>query len=277
MLLGKKIGIDVATTMARAVVRGEGLVLEEPSVVALAKAGATISAFGRKAEELVAGDDAFRLVRPVDGAQITDPGALVALITHIVNRVAGRQRIFKPDIVVAVHSNMSGDHRRVVLDALARANTRTSYLLDMPVAAGLGAGMSMSGSNGHMVVDIGKRCAELAVVAGGGTVSSRAFTVGDLEDEEGESDRLALIKELVNAGREVMAEIAQSLVTDIRHEGAVLVGGGPAMIENLEQQLSQAWGIDVHVVNNPHLCAVHGAQIDVDSLDLLKRTFMYIR
>jgi actin-like ATPase involved in cell morphogenesis len=270
-VLGKKVGIDLGSDRIRAAVKGEGVVVDEPSVVALIRGTTMISSFGSKAVDTVASDDGFTLSRPVSGSQVTDIGGVVALLNHAVNRAAGRQRIFKPDIVVAVHSAMSGDNRRVVLDAIARSNARTSYLLDMPVAAGLGAGMLIGGSVGHMVVDLGAKCAEVAVIASEGTIAGRSV---DARPEW--EDVSVLIRDVVNAGREVFAEIPQVLLPGLHNEGAVLVGGR-ALIPELAAQLSDAWGLAVRPVKDPQYCAVRGALIAVDSMDLLKRSFMYIR
>jgi actin-like ATPase involved in cell morphogenesis len=269
-MLGKKVGIDIGSDRVRAVVKGEGVVVDEPSVVALIRATTMISSFGDKAVETAGNDDGFTLVNPMHGAVVADAGAFVALVTHVVNRAAGRQRIFKPDIVAAVHSSMSGEDRRIVLDALARSNVRTSYLIDMPVAAGLGTGMLITGSTGHMVVDLGAACAEVAVIASEGTVAGRS-----VEARTEWENSSVLVRDVVNAGREVFAEIPQILLPGINSEGAVLVGGRSD--PGIAAQLSDAWGIPVHLVKDPQYCAVRGAQIAVDSLDLLKRPFMYIR
>jgi rod shape-determining protein MreB and related proteins len=270
-VLGKKVGIDLGSDRVRAVVKGEGVVVDEPSVVALIRGTNMISAFGKKAAEAADDDDEFTLVRPIRGARVADPGALGALVTHVVNRAAGRQRIFKPDVVVAVHSSMPGHDRLAVLDALSRCNARTEYLIDMPVAAGLGAGMSITGPVGHMVVDLGAACAEVAVIASEGTISGRS-----VEARPEWEDVAILIRDVVNAGREVFAEIPQVLLPGLHSEGAVLVGGR-ALADGIAAQLSDAWGLAVHPVKEPQYCSVRGAQIAVDSLELLKRSFMYIR
>ena len=268
-MLGKKVGIDLGPLTVRAAVKGEGVVLEEPSLVALRKNGATISALGHKAIDLAQGDSEFSLVHPLHGTKIVDRGALVALLTHVINRAAGRQRIFKPDVVVAVHADMSGEDRRVVLDALVRANCRTSYLLDMPIAAGLGAGLPLQDESVQMIVDVGDACAEVTVVAGEGTLSGRTIEL----DNAGEG---VLVRNIVNMGREVLAEVPRTVVSEIERAGILLVGGG-AYGAGLPAQLGDAWGIEVRAANDPQLCSVLGAQMAVDSLDLLKRTFMYIR
>ena len=91
-------------------------------------------------------------------------------------RAAGRQRIFKPDVVIAVMSSLPGGQRRSLLEAAALAGARTAYLLDAPLAAAMGAGIRLSGPNGHLVVDIGAGKTDIATLALEGTVSGRCLT-----------------------------------------------------------------------------------------------------
>jgi actin-like ATPase involved in cell morphogenesis len=131
--------------------------------------------------------------------------------------------------------------------------------------------MLIGGSVGHMVVDLGAECAEVAVVASEGTIVGRSINSRPEWD-----DTSVLIRDVVNAGREVFAEIPQVLLPGLHNEGAVLVGGR-AENPDLAAQLSDAWGLAVRPVKDPQYCSVRGALIAVDSLDLLKRSFMYIR
>jgi rod shape-determining protein MreB and related proteins len=175
-VLGKKVGIDLGTTTTRIVVKGEGMIATEPTAVAIRDGGIQAAVFGDAAFETAAGDPEFRLRRPVAGGEIVDATSARWLVNHAMIRAAGRQRIFKPDVVIAVMSSLPGGQRRSLLESAALAGARTAYLLDAPLAAAMGAGVRLSGANGHLVVDIGAGKTDIAALALEGTVSGRCLT-----------------------------------------------------------------------------------------------------
>ncbi len=177
-MLGKKLGVDLGTGTIRVITRGEGTVVAEPAVVAIQEGEPTLSLLGTAAIEAAAGDRTLELRRPLRGGNIADRSALTALVQHAVNRAAGRQRIFKPDLVIAVRAGMSGDDRRSVLDAAARAGSRTVYLIDAAIAAAMGAGVAVSAPRASLVIDIGAGKTDVAVLALEGTVTSRSLSAG---------------------------------------------------------------------------------------------------
>ena len=174
-MLGKKVGIDLGTTTTRIIVKGEGMIGSEPTAVAVRGGEAHATLFGTTAVEAAAADSEFRLSRPIAGGEIADPAAARWLVNHAMIRAVGRQRIFKPDVVIAVMSALPGGQRRSLLEAAALAGARTAYLLDAPLAAAMGAGVRLSGPNGHMVVDIGAGKTDIATLALEGTVSGRCL------------------------------------------------------------------------------------------------------
>jgi rod shape-determining protein MreB len=177
-VLGKKLGVDLGTATTRVITRGESTVLTEPTVLAIQDGEPVLSLFGTSAIEAAAGDHSLVLRRPLQGGNVVDRRALTALVQHAVNRAAGRQRIFKPDLVIAVRSGMSGDDRRAVLDAAARAGSRTVYLIDAAIAAAMGAGIAVTAPRANLVIDIGAGKTDIAVLALEGTVASRSLSVG---------------------------------------------------------------------------------------------------
>jgi len=174
-VLGKKVGIDLGTTTTRIIVKGEGMIASEPTAVAIRDGGMQAAVFGEAAFETAAEDPEFQLRRPVAGGAIADSGSARWLVNHAMIRAAGRQRIFKPDVVIAVMSSLPGGQRRSLLEAAALAGARTAYLLDAPLASAMGAGIRLSGPNGHLVVDIGAGKTDIAALALEGTVSGRCL------------------------------------------------------------------------------------------------------
>ena len=272
MMLGKKVGIDLGSSRVRVVVKGEGLVLDEPSVVAIGGQKHRVSAFGGGAAAAAKANPDLLMVHPVDGWRIADIPAVAALLAHVINRSAGRQRIFKPDIVLTVHTAMAGDDRRQLLDILAALGARTMYLLDIPLAAATGSGATLTGPVGHLVIDVGAAVAEVAVLAHEGMVAGRCIEI------RGRDGRVSdgWVSDIVNAAREVLAEMPQQLMSDIAAEGILLTGGGSVAAE-VGDQLTAALGVPITRPPEPELCAARGAGLAVDTLDVIRRSFMYIR
>ena len=175
-MLGKKVGIDLGTTTTRIIVKGEGMIASEPTAVAFRDGGMQTAVFGEAAFSTVAEDAEFQLRRPIAGGEIVDASSARWLVNHAMIRAAGRQRIFKPDVVIAVMSSLPGGQRRSLLEAAALAGARTAYLLDAPLAAAMGAGIRLNGPNGHLVVDVGAGKTDVAALALEGTVSGRCLT-----------------------------------------------------------------------------------------------------
>jgi rod shape-determining protein MreB len=329
-MLGKRLGIDLGAGSVRAVVRGEGLTITEPSVVARHRRRGYAAA-GMAAAEL-AGDPEMELIRPVGAGAITDLEAVGALLHQLVNRAAGRQRIFRPDVVIAICPSMGGDDRLAILDICARIGTRTAYLIDSPIAAAMGAGHAPSGSRGYVIADIGAATVDVASLASEGTIAGRTLTtagnalrdavarrleethgavidpvaaedivaslacVGPHEERrmpvragvgEGEvtlSIASAEIADLVDAharqiGRaveDVIDETPIPLRRGILEEGIALCGGG-ARLEGLDRYLGIQTGITVRVAPDAPTCVIRGTQAAVENLDVLRRSFMYIR
>jgi rod shape-determining protein MreB len=329
-MLGKRLGIDLGSGSLRAVVRGEGLPLTEPSVVARHRRRG-YSAAGLAAAEM-ARDAEMEMIRPLGGGTIADRNALAALLHQVVNRAAGRQRIFRPDVVIAICPAMGGDDRLAILDICARIGTRTAYLIDAPTAAAMGAGHPPSGSRGHLVVDVGAGTVDVASLVSEGTIAGRTLTTaGDalrsavaerLESRHGvtlepavaedviaslacvgpheerrmpvpagsgaEATTLSIAsveiadlvdahaRQIAHAITEVLDETPVALRRDILEEGITLCGGG-ARLEGLDRYLGIQAGCSVTVAADPLTCVIRGTQAAVENLDVLRRSFMYIR
>jgi rod shape-determining protein MreB and related proteins len=332
-VLGKKVGIDLGTTTTRIIVKGEGMIASEPTAVAIRDGGMQQAVFGDAAFETAAEDPEFQLRRPIAGGEVTDAASARWLVNHAMIRAAGRQRIFKPDVVIAVMSSLPGGQRRSLLEAAALAGARTAYLLDAPLAAAMGAGIRLSGPNGHLVVDVGAGKTDIAALALEGTVSGRCLAghggmrlhecvddhvrqahgmtldaatieeliaslarVGPHEERrldvmgEGEAGEASLtitstelnacldghVRPILAAIDAVIADTPERLMGDIKREGILLCGGG-AQLEGLDDAIATATGIEVHRESQPQLCAVRGTGYALDNLDVLKRALMYIR
>ncbi|HXA28956.1 MAG TPA: rod shape-determining protein [Candidatus Angelobacter sp.] len=162
-MLGKKLAIDIGTATLRMQVKGEQPLSAEPSLVAVEEGSLRVVAAGAAASGAVRAGIAA--VAPVHDGAIGDMAAYEALLQHAINRGVGRQRIFKPDVMLAVMSAMSGHDRRALMEMAVRVGARTTYLIDAPLAAASGAGLPITTVHGHLIVDAGAGKTDIAVVS----------------------------------------------------------------------------------------------------------------
>ncbi|HEV3232876.1 MAG TPA: rod shape-determining protein, partial [Candidatus Dormibacteraeota bacterium] len=177
--MSKKIGIDLGTSTVLVYVKGEGIVLNEPSVVATNEKGDRIVAVGREAAEMLGRTPGtIHAIRPMREGVIADYVVTEGMLHHFIARVCGRQRIFKPDIMICVPSGVTGVERRAVLEATMQAGAKTAYLIEEPLAAAIGANLPISTPTGNMICDIGGGTSEIAVISLSGMVVANSVRVG---------------------------------------------------------------------------------------------------
>lgn len=179
----RDIGIDLGTTNTLVYSRGKGIVLNEPSVVAVDSASGEVRAVGEEAREAV-GRTSGTIVatRPLRGGVITDLDAAEALVRRFV-RKARQGRTRSPRVIVCVPGGITEVERQAVLQTTARSGARSVHLVEQPMAAAIGAGLPVYEPQGSMVVDLGGGSTELAIISLGGTVISRSCRVaGDTLD-----------------------------------------------------------------------------------------------
>jgi rod shape-determining protein MreB len=171
-----KIGIDLGTANVLVYVKGKGIVIREPSVVAVSESH-HILAVGEEAREMIGRTpDNISAIRPMKDGVIADYVITEAMLRYFI-RKAGRT-FTKPEVMVCVPSGVTSVEKRAVRDAALKAGARDAYLIEEPLAAAIGANVPISGASGNMVIDIGGGTTEIAVVALGGIVVSRSLRVG---------------------------------------------------------------------------------------------------
>lgn len=187
MSFGQDIGIDLGTATVLVYIKGKGIVLREPSVVALDKNTDKILAVGEEARRMLGRTPGnIVAIRPLREGVISDYNITERMLKYFINKVCGRKafRLFKPRIMVCVPSGVTEVERRAVIDAAIQAGARKTYLIEEPIAAAIGAGIDISKACGSMVVDIGGGTTDIAVISLGGTVISTSIKVaGDKFDE----------------------------------------------------------------------------------------------
>lgn len=175
-MLSKKIAIDLGTSTLRVFVKGEGIVVSEPCVVAVKRDSSRYVAFGDEVSELVRRAPDSVLVRfPLRDGAISDLAATEALLHHFIDRVQGRQRIFKPEVMICVPTGLTSRDRRAVTEAAIASGARQVWLIDEPIAAAMGAGLPVADRRGSAICEVGRGTTEVAVLAESGTVAGRSI------------------------------------------------------------------------------------------------------
>lgn len=172
-LFVRKLGIDLGTANTLVFIPGRGIVLNEPSVVAVDEQTNRIMAVGLEAKHMIGRTpDNIIAYRPMKDGVIADYRVTEAMINYYITKALGKWNIFKPDVMVSVPAGVSSTERRAVIEATIKAGAKNAYVVKEPILAAIGAGIPIQEACGHMVVDIGGGTADVAVISLGGIVSS---------------------------------------------------------------------------------------------------------
>ncbi len=184
-MFAKQIGIDLGTVNVLVFVRGKGIVLREPSVVAIASNDNRIVAVGEEARQMLGRTpETIEVLRPMRGGVIADYVVTEAMLRYFISKVCGRVRIPRPEVMISVPVGVTSVESRAVRDAAIEAGARIAYLIPEPLAAAMGAGMPIHTPTGNMIVNIGGGAAEAAVIAVYGIVVSNSVRVGGIKIDE---------------------------------------------------------------------------------------------
>lgn len=184
------IGIDLGTANTMVLVKGKGIVLKEPSVVAVNKRNNEVLAVGNEARRMIGKTPAnIVAVRPLKDGVISDFDTTEAMIRYFIHKVhedfGGILRIPRPRVVIGIPSTVTEVEGRAVIDAAKSAGARKAYIIEEPMAAAIGAGLPITDPNGSMVVDIGGGTTDIAIISLGGIVVDRTIRIaGDEMDQD---------------------------------------------------------------------------------------------
>ncbi|MGN6686673.1 MAG: rod shape-determining protein [Actinomycetales bacterium] len=178
-LIGRDMAVDLGTANTLVYVRGKGIVLNEPSVVAINTNTGGILAVGAEAKKMIGRTPGnIVAIRPLKDGVIADFDTTERMLRYFIQKVHRRRRMAKPRIVVCVPSGITGVEQRAVKDAGYAAGARKVYIIEEPMAAAIGSGLPVHEPTGNMVVDIGGGTTEVAVISLGGIVTSQSIRVG---------------------------------------------------------------------------------------------------
>lgn len=181
----KRIGIDLGTANTLVYMVGEGIVLNEPTVVAVTAEENRVVAVGKEAKDMLGRTPGnVMAMRPLRDGVIADYTITEAMLSYFIDKACGHSRFFKPEVMVCIPSGVTQVERRAVLDATMSAGARVAYLIDEPLAAAIGAKIPIAQPAGHMIVNIGGGSTESAVISlGGVVVHSSVRVAGNKIDE----------------------------------------------------------------------------------------------
>ena len=175
----RKIGIDLGTTTVLVYVPKRGIIIHEPSVVAVSYTDKKVLAVGKEAKDMLGRTpDTIVARRPLKDGVIASYRTTEAMLRYFINKAIGGMRIFRPEVMVAVPAGITSTERRAVVDAAMAAGAKAAYIIKEPVVAAIGADIPIGSASGHMIIDIGGGTAEIAVISLGGIVSVGSVRIG---------------------------------------------------------------------------------------------------
>ncbi|MEK9208204.1 MAG: rod shape-determining protein [Patescibacteria group bacterium] len=251
-MLSKRIAIDLGTANTLVYLVGEGIVINEPTVVAVTAEENKVVAVGKEAKEML-GRTPGNIVamRPLRDGVIADYTITEAMLSYFIDKACGSSRFFKPEVMVCIPSGVTQVERRAVLDATMSAGAKVAYLIDEPLAAAIGAKIPIAQAAGNMVVDMGGGSTEIAVISLGGVVEHDSVRIGGNKIDEAIAGYVKKKFNLLIGERtaeEIKIEIGTALVEDkdkaeaIKMEirGRDSITGLPRTIELTQEQISEA-------------------------------------
>ncbi|MDO8658834.1 MAG: rod shape-determining protein [Candidatus Levybacteria bacterium] len=185
MTFSKRIGIDLGTANTLVYLAGVGIVLNEPTVVAVTAEEDRVVAVGKEAKEML-GRTPGNIValRPLRDGVIANYTITEAMLSYFIDKACGKSRFFKPEVMVCIPSGVTQVERRAVLDATMSAGAKVAYLIEEPLAAAIGAKIPIAQAAGHMMVDIGGGSTECAVISLGGVVVHNSVRIAGNKIDE---------------------------------------------------------------------------------------------
>ena len=181
----RDMGVDLGTANTLIYVKGRGIVLQEPSVVALDRESGAVLAVGEDAKRMIGRTPGnIVAIRPMKDGVIADFDVTQTMLRHFIGKAHPRRALLRPRVVIAVPSGVTEVEKRAVIDATLQAGAREAHTIEEPMAAAIGAGMPVQEPTGNMIVDIGGGTTEVAIISLGGIVTSRSIRIaGDEMDE----------------------------------------------------------------------------------------------
>ena len=220
----RKIGIDLGTTYTLVHVPKRGIVINEPSVVAISVNDKKILAVGDEAKEMIGRTpDSIIAIRPLKDGVIADYKTTEAMLRYFINKALGGIKLFRPEVMVAVPAGITPTERRAVIDATIAAGAKAAYIIKEPIASAIGANIPIGSASGHMIIDIGGGTSEIAVISLGGIVAAESVRIGGTRFDSSISEYIR---------RKYNLAIGERTSEEIKIElGSAMYSEGPAVLD----------------------------------------------
>src|SRR6266480_3267998 len=245
-LFSSDLAIDLGTANTLVYAKGRGIVVSEPSIVAINKVTNAVEAVGRDAKEMLGRTPGnIVAIRPMKDGVIANFEVTEKMLQHFIRKAHNGKTWVSPRVVIGIPSEITQVERRAVEDSAYRAKASEVYLVEEAMAAAIGAGLPITEAFGNMIVDIGGGTTDIAVISLSGIVYSKSVRVA-------------------------LERTPPELSADIVERGIVLTGGG-ALLKNLDKRLSIETGLPVSLAEDPLASVVLGTGKMLSDFDLLKR------
>lgn len=247
--MAKQVGIDLGTANVLVFVRGRGVVINEPSVVAISAKDGKVKAVGLEARDMLGREprETIEVVRPMRDGVIADYVVTQKMLEYFINKAVGRFSLIRPDVMICVPAGVTGVERRAVRESALNAGARRAYLISEPLAAAIGARVPVADPSGNMIIDIGGGTTEVAVISLNGIVVARSLRVGGSKFDDAISN---YIKRKYNlrvgerTAEEVKIQIGSAMPTDddqvMEVRGRDEVAGLPRTIQIRASEITDA-------------------------------------
>jgi len=254
----RKIGIDLGTANTLVYVPGKGIVTNEPSVVAVSILENKILAIGNDAKEMLGRTpDTIYASRPLRDGVIADYRVTEAMLKYFINKISGKVRLIRPEVMISIPAGVTSTERRAVIDAAMRAGAKAAYVVKEPVLAAIGAGIPINTAAGNMIIDIGGGTSEVAIISLGGIVASNSARVGGNKLDQAIADYIKR-KYSVAIGERTAEDVKiqmGSALPKVKEEymevrGRDLAGGLPKTIKLSSNEVTEAMQDELREIIN---------------------------
>lgn len=247
-MFSKRIGIDLGTANSLVYLENQGVVLNEPTVVAVTAEENEVVAVGNEAKEMLGRTpEGIIASRPLRDGVIADYLITESMLRYFIDKVCGRSRLFKPEVMICVPAGVTSVERRAVLDATLSAGARNAFLIDEPLAAAIGAKIPIAAPSGNMIVDIGGGSTEAAVISLGGVVVHNSVRVAGNKIDEAIALYIRKKYNLIIGERtaeDIKINIGSATLTDkverMEVRGRDSITGLPRTIEITNREVTEA-------------------------------------
>jgi len=254
----RRIGIDLGTANTLVFIPKKGVVINEPSVVAVSPVENTVLAVGNQAKEMLGRTpDSIVASCPMKDGVIADYRVTEAMLKYFINKVMGKVRFFRPEIMISIPAGVTSTERRAVIDAAVKAGAKSAYVVKEPLLAAIGAGIPIHNAQGNMIINIGGGTSEIAVISLGGVVAAHSARVGGNKFDQAISDYIKRKYGLAvgdSTAEDIKKEIG-SAIQQVKEEhmevrGRDLMGGLPKTIKISSNEITEALQDELREVIN---------------------------